>query len=431
MDTAAPTIAQRPTFFQVTLILLCGFLVTVFSLNGVLRKIGEGWNGTKSGNALLSFAAIPDILYNGLAGGKYFILGVLVRWVLLSLTIFVGLLVLNSIRYQTINIVVSGVGGLLIGIFALTWISLFVFLIRLVFLIVGLIFAFLYWVIAGIFSLLLWTPVLVTLIVIVVLACAIPLVAFVKDVSLAQIWIWFKGLFGRLSVKPLLFLAALVTVFAGVWFVLIPLWLEYISPIIALVQAWLNEHVIPILAFLLSGLGTLLLILLGLAAVAAVLYVLGKQFIDQLKSARWCGKEMHRTFCAGFSIGAAAGLALLVCSANSEYRAVINGAWASTSPILVDVDIIRVVYALMPASAESLLQGLLIKASPPIFDFALLVLTLFLANCSLVMGLLSGVHVEPLRQIFSRERLPPLFSVLFGVFIGISIVAAGAIADQD
>jgi hypothetical protein len=85
----------------------------------------------------------------------------------------------------------------------------------------------------------------------------------------------------------------------------------------------------------------------------------------------------------------------------------------------------------MPARAEALLQGLLNKSSPPIFDLALLVATLFLANCSLLMGLLSGVTVEPLRELFSLQRMPPLFKALFFVVFGLGIMVLGSATQDD
>ncbi len=430
MDITAP-VAKRFLFFQAILVLSCGIVVSIFSLNGVLRYLAQGWAGTTSGNALLGLAAIPDNLYGRLPGERFFWLELLFRWVMLSLTVFVSLLLLNSLRHQTVNIFVSGVGGLLLGVFALTWISLFVFLVGGVLYAVAWVYSFLHWIIAGILAFLLWTPVLVTVIGLVVLAAAIPLLGFLKDLSREQILAWIKELFSTLSIRLFLVISGIVATVAFVWLVVVPLWREYISPILALISAWLIDNVLPILAFLFSGLTTIVLILLALVAITAVLAILGRQLIDQLTSAHLCGRDLHKAFAAGFTVGAAAGLSLLVCSANDEYRAVINGAWAATSLILIDLDIVRATYALMPGSAETLLQGLFTKASPPIFDLAMLVVTLFLANCSLLMGLLSGITVEPLRQLFTRERMPLLARVLFGIVVGVTIAAVDSIANQD
>ncbi len=39
----------------------------------------------------------------------------------------------------------------------------------------------------------------------------------------------------------------------AVWFVVIPLWNEYIAPILTAIAAWLKEYVAPIIAWLLSA----------------------------------------------------------------------------------------------------------------------------------------------------------------------------------
>jgi hypothetical protein len=429
MDLTAP-LSKRQILFNSLLVLACGLVAFVFSLNGLIRHLVKDWTGV-SGNALRDIARLPDALYHSLPGGKYFVLQILFRWVLLSLVGFVCLLALNSIRHQTINIFVSGMGGLLIGLFALTWMSLLVVLAWLIFSAAAWIFAALQWVIAGILAFLMWTPVLVVLIGLITIAVAIRLIGLFKDLSLEQILTWIKELFEGLSLKLFVFLSGLVGVFAFIWLVGIPLWRYYITPILKAIQAWLIEYVVPVITFIFSALGLVVLVLIGLGALFVILSLLGRQLLDQLSAARFCGRDIQSSFSAGFAVGAAMGLALLVCSANAEYRAVINTAWAHTSPVLIGTDIIAATYSLMPARAEALLQGLLSKSSPPIFDLALLVATLFLANCSLLMGLLSGVTVEPLRQLFSLQRMPPLFKALFFVVFGLGMAVVGSITQDE
>jgi hypothetical protein len=430
MNTNSPTPAKS-ILFQIVNTLFFGLIVCVFSLNGILRNIGNNWPGTKVGDTLVGLASVPDGVYGALPGGKYFLLELLVRWVLLSLTVFICLLLLNSIRHQTVNIFVSGTGGLLIGLFALTWVSLLVFLGRIVFICVAWLFEMLHWIIAGILSFLFWWPVLYTLVGVGAVVGVIVLVALLKDLSLDDFLNWIKELIAKLSLKPLLAVAGMVVAVALVWFVFLPLWREYITPLLMLIAAWLSEYVAPILTWILSAFFILVLSLLTLVAIVIVLFLLGRQLIDQFTSAHTCGRNMHSAFAAGFAVGAAAGLALLVCSTNNEYRAVVNASWAGTSPVFADADVVAAVYAFMPRSAEVLLQGLFMKASLPIFDSALLVATLFLANCSLLMGLLSGVTVEPLRRLFSRERMPPLFNLMFGLLVACAVAALDAAANQD
>lgn len=426
--TTSPT---KPVIFRVASTLFFGLVVCVFSLNGVLRNLGGRWPSTKTGSALLSLAAIPDAIYGAAPGGKYFLFELLVRWVLLSLAVFVCLLLLSSVRHRTVNIFVSGAGGLLLGLFALTWVSLLVFVALFVFAVINWVMGMIQWIIAGILSFIFWPPVLFTLIGIGVVAGAIFLIAQLRNLSLEEVLEWIKRVLGRLSAKPLLAVLGVVVAAAVVWLVFVPLWREYIGPLLAAIAAWLSEYVVPILAWLFSALLTLILALLATAAVVAVLFILGRQFMDQLASAHGCGRDMHSAFAAGFAVGAAAGISLLVCSTNDDYRAIVNASWAGTSSVSTTADIVGAVYAFMPASAEALLKGLFVKAALPIFDSALLVVTLFLANCSLLMGLLSGITIVPLKQLVARDRLPPLFNLMFGLLVGVAIVAINSAASQD
>lgn len=419
------------TFSKTISTLFFGFVVCVFSLNGVLRHIADGLPWPKTRGALLALAAVPDGIYQALPGGRYFLLELLARWAILSFGLFIGLLLLNSIRHQTANIFISGVGGLLLGLFVLTWVSLFLFLIAILLLCVGWLFSLLAWIFTAILSFFLWPPVLFTLIGLGLVIAAVGLIAYLRQLSLEQILAWLKQLFSVLTARTLFAVLGLAVAVAVVWLVVIPLWVAYIAPILAAIAAWLREYIVPVLAWIMSALGVLLIALLALVAVVGVLVLLGLHFIDQLKSARVCGRDIYGAFASGFSVGAAAGLALLVCSANGDYRAVVNAAWANTSPFFAGADMVGAVYALMPASEEAILQALLAKASPPIFDSALIVITLFLANCSLLMGLLSGVTVEPLRRLFALERTPVLFKLMFGVLVAVAVVAIDSQVSQD
>lgn len=305
----------------------------------------------------------------------------------------------------------------------LTWVSLFLFLVAILLLCVSWLFSLLAWIFTAILSFFLWPPVLFALIGLGLVIATVGLIAYLRQLSLEQILAWLKQMFSVLTARVLLAVLGLAVAVAVVWLVVIPLWVAYIAPVLAAIAAWLREYIVPVLAWIMSALGVLLIALLALVAVVGVLVLLGLQFIDKLKSARVCGRDIYGAFASGFSVGAAAGLTLLVCSANGDYRAVINAAWVNTSPVFAGTDIVGAVYALMPASEEVILQALLAKASPPIFDSALIVITLLLANCSLLMRLLSGVTVEPLRRLFALERKPVLFKLMFGVLVAVAFVA--------
>src|ERR671928_450691 len=112
--TANTSEADGLTYSKVASILFFGFVVCVFSLNGVIRHIADRLPWPKTRGVLLALAAVPDGIYQALPGGRYFLLELFARWAILSFGLFVGLLLLNSIRHQTANIFVSGVGGLLL-----------------------------------------------------------------------------------------------------------------------------------------------------------------------------------------------------------------------------------------------------------------------------------------------------------------------------
>jgi hypothetical protein len=429
--TADSPLPNGLSFYKIGRILFFGFVVCVFSLNGVIRSIAGRlpWDKTKA--TLFALATIPDGVYRVVPGGRYFLLELLVRWTLISLAVFASLLLLNSIRHMTVNIFVSGAGGLLIGLFVLTWVSLAILLLTLLLICVRWLFSMLYWVFTAIMGFLLWAPVFYTLVVLVVIVVAVALFAYLRNFSLQQILAWLRQLFELFTARLLLTLLGLAVAVAVFWFVIIPLWLAYVVPILALIGAWLKEYIAPIIAWILSALLVLILALIVLAAIVFTLALLGVQLIDQLASARVCGRDIYGAFASGFSIGASAGLMLLVCSANAEYRAVVNAAWASTSPFFASADIPGAVYALMPASQEVLLQTLFVKASPPIFDSALIAITLFVANCSLLMGLFSGVSVDPIQRLFTLERMPVLFKLMFGVVVAFALITLDSYASQD
>jgi len=191
------------------------------------------------------------------------------------------------------------------------------------------------------------------------------------------------------------------------------------------------QYVVPILSWIGSVILVLVLAVILMALITGTLIAIGWQFAEQFSTARFCGQNTHTLFEAGFAIGAVMGLALLVCSANPTFRSLVNVSWSDTSPILSSMDLSATVYSLMPAQAEALLQSAFAKASIPMFDLASLFAALLLANCSLITGLVSGVTVEPLRQLIRRDRLPPLGKLLFGFVIMFAVVLASSIGGED
>lgn len=49
---------KKPTFLRFCDTLLCGLIVCVFSLNGVIINLAGNWPGTKAGVTLLTLSAV-------------------------------------------------------------------------------------------------------------------------------------------------------------------------------------------------------------------------------------------------------------------------------------------------------------------------------------------------------------------------------------
>lgn len=415
---------RRPLWFYIGRNLLFGIVVCLFSLNGLLSYLAARWSETKIGGALSSLAAVPQGIYDHLPGGPYFLLELLFRWVILSTVVFVVLLALSALRHQSATILLTGIAGLFAGLFALTWISLIIFIVIIVLAIAAWIFNLIQVILSAIFSFLTWWPVFYSLVGIGTIIGVALLVILISGIS------W-QDTLNKLKLKPLLIGGAVLIAIGVIWLVVVPLWRAYVSPLLAAIGRWLGEYVVPVLSWILTAIVALILLILAVGLGLGALLVLGFQYCDQFAAARVCGRSTHRSFDAGFGIGAVMAVMFLVCSANSDYRAVINASWSSTVPILSEMDIVGAVSILMPHTAETLLQSLFAKAAMPIFDAGSLILVLFLANCSLLMGLLSGVSVEPMRGLFNKDRMPPLFKLVFGIFVALTVNLVDSVISQD
>lgn len=411
--------------------LFYGAIVCIFSLNGVLRMLAGWWPDNRLSAALLTVASVPDLAYKTLRGGPYLLFELLLRWVLILLCVYVFLLLIASLRHKSLTIFASGLSGLLVGLFALTWLSILILILVWLFALVGWIVGVVHFIFAAILSFLLWPPVFYTILSVMAIALVMGLISLVWGFSIGEFWRNLKEWLRSLSAKPFVIGLAIIAVAAFVWFVGIPLWQYYITPILMLIRDWLLQYVVPILSWIGSVLFVLVLVIIVISLTAVTLGSLRWQFAEQFSSARFCGRNTHTLFETGFAIGAVMGLAFLVCSANPHFRSLVNVSWSDTSPFLSSMDLSAAVYSLMPARAEILLQAAFAKASIPIFDLASLLAALLLTNCSLITGLVSGVTVEPLRELIRRDRLPPLGKLLFGFVIMFGVVLVGSLTSED
>lgn len=431
MGAAELTIDKRKVVVVSLRRLLYGAIVCIFSLNGVLRLLAMQWPNNRLSNALLTLASVPDLTYGTVHGGPYLLFELLLRWVVVLFGVYVLLLLIASLRHKSPAIFASGMSGLLVGLFALTWLSILI-------LIVVLLFTFVFWIVsivrlifAAIFSFLLWSPVFYTILSIVAIGVIIGLISLARGFSLRDFWRNMKEWLRSLSARPVVMVLGMLALGALIWFVGIPLWQYYISPILMLIRDWLVEYIVPIFSWIGSIMFVAVVAIIVLSIVVIALGTLGWQFAEQFLCARFCGRNTHTLFEAGFAIGAVMGLALLVCSANPTFRSLVNSSWSDTSPFLSSMDLTAAVYSLMPARAEILLHSAFARASIPIFDLVGLVAALLLTNCSLATALVSGVTVEPLRELIRKDRLPPLGKLLFGFVIMCGAVLVGSLASDD
>jgi hypothetical protein len=410
--------------------LFFGILVCIFSLNGVLRLIAEKGQGTRWSAALLTLAEIPDSMYARVSAGPFLLFELLFRWVLVSLAVYFLLLIVASARHWSPTLFASGMAGFLVGLFVLTWVSILLFLLYIVIVVViwlrdliGLIYT-------AILSFLLWPPVLYTVVTVIALLLLVGIISLVRGVSIAALWNSIKDSLGNLSARPVIFVFLLIVAAALIWFVGIPLWQNYIAPVLALIREWLVQNILPLLSWIATVLMTVVIGAVLLVLTLGSFLVLGWHFAEQFSSARFCGRNTHKLFEAGFANGAVLGMILLVCLSNPDFRSLVNVVWVDTSPVFSGMDLTATVYALMPAKAESLLHTAFSKASIPVFDTACLLIALLVANCSLATSLVAGVTIEPLRQLLRADRLPILGRLLFGVLIMVAVGLVSSVTEE-
>lgn len=403
MTTEAKQIVRRIFIFS-----LFGIAVCIFTLNGVLKLLATKIPNSQISQAVTQVAQFPDYIYNLLPGGPYFLFTLLVHWGVLSVFILFILLTITALRHGSPSFFIAGTAGFLAGLFIITELTLLILLGIVIFYI----FTWLLWlfgiVITFLMSWLLWPPVLIVLGVIALIFTALIFGTDIID--------WLKE---RLSSLPAMVLAAsaLVGLLALIWYLGIPAWNMYILPFLTAISNFLKIWLGPLLAWIFSIIGVLLIIIIAGAALIFVLSFLGQQYLTQYISGRFCGRSTYEAFDACFGIGASIALILLVCSSNPNYYELIKVAWSETSPLWTQMDIIGIVYGVVPQSTLKFLQSVLAWSAIPIFDATTLVLVLFLMNCSLLMGLFSGVVINPLKGLLTWERMPALIKLAGGAVV--------------
>ena len=384
--------------------LFFGIIVTIFTLNGVLKLLATKIPNAEISQIVAQIAGYPDYLYGLLPGGSYTLFTLLIHWGVLSVFAFFILLTVTALRHSSPSFFIAGTSGFLAGLFILMELTLLVWLCILIFYILSWLFWLFGVILTFLISWLLWPPILIGLVIIAVVFGAV--------IFGSEIIAWLKE---RLHTIPriLLTVAALIGLLALIWHFGTPLWNEYMLPFLTAISEFLKTWLPPILSWILL----IIVFILATAALVAVFVFLGYQYLGQYPLARFCGRSTYEVFDACFGIGTLIALILLVCSATPDYHELIKVAWSETFLIGVQVDVIGFVHGIVPQSTLDFLQSLLSKSSIPIFDATTIVIILFLMNCSLLMSLLSGMTTYPLKGLLTLERMPALIKIAGGAAI--------------
>jgi hypothetical protein len=409
---------------------LVGIFVWIFSLNGVLKKIAGIESDSLFNQSLFGLATLPEKLYTSAPGGKDFLFELLVRWLFFSVVIFLLLLLFNSLRLKSAAILCSGVGGLSLGVFLFTWVSLVIYLIIIIFFIIQWLFIWIYYLLSTIFSailaLILWSPVFYGLIGLGLLFGIVLIIS-----SFEELWRKLIEFIKSNSILNKLLAGILgLPVLVGTIYLIVKMWQLYLQPLIEIIKNWLNYYIVPVIGWIFWIIAAILGVILITALLLVTLLILGYQYCDQFFQAKNCGRSTHKAFDTGFAMGVVIAVVFLVCSTDLDYQSLVNEAWNSTMPFQTD-NLVGVFHTFMPLRIETLLQSLFVNPSLPIFDVASVVIAFFLANCSLVMSLISGTTKEPLSALFRLERLPMMFLLVFGALLVIVVPIIDSIAGDD
>jgi hypothetical protein len=407
------------------LYILLGIVVCIFSLNGVLKALGGALSGSFIGQYLTKIAGMPDAIYQSLPGNEYFLTELFFRWLIISIVIFVFLLILNSLWLKSGGVFLSGIGGLALGAFVFTWMSLIVSGIAGILRLIGWIVYIVYIVVVWIVGILLWPPIMYTAIAVAGIAMAILILKALIDNwdeildFLASFETW--KMFFKLSLA-----GGLIVAFG---YLVLKVWHLFLKTIYEAIRDWVIHYVFPVISGVFLVIGWLIAILLITGVILFLLLVLGYHYADQFLAARRCGRSTLRAFDAGFGFGISIAVIFLVCSVNPDYENLITAAWNTVIPFKT-IGLIDSFHILMPATAENFLIGLFVKPSLPIFDILSLLIGVFIANCSLTMSLVSGSVREPFRELARMNRIPIFLKLIAGAFITL-LVAVGGAFDVD
>jgi hypothetical protein len=388
-----------PPISKIPLYLFLGVFVCVFSLSGVIKNIGEHSGEGLVARALLTIGSVPEIVYEIVPGSQYFLFELLIRWLFLSLIIFVLMLAVSSVRLRSGGVFLSGSSGLIVGAFVLTWVSIAVWTIS--------------WILYGIYyigsaileflrTILLWPPVLYTLIGLAVLAVVIGVIASFSDILEALLDL-FKALMRNLRLIPIV--GAALGLIVGIGFILKQIWEYFLKAIVDAILTWLAYYVLPIFKMIFTIFLFVILGILAILALGFVLLLFGSHYAEQFSFAKSCGRSTHGAFDAGCAFGLILALIFLVSSTDPVYQATITSGWNSVMPFEI-VNVTAPFFLLIPGTIGQSLQGLFSHAPLPIFDVMTVVSGLFLANCSLFMSVISGTTTQPIRGLVSFRRMP-------------------------
>jgi hypothetical protein len=407
--------------------ILLGMIPLVFTLNGVLGFVSRHTTDVAWVSMLLEYLSkLPNLIYTTILPlNQYFWFALLIHWIFWSLAIHLLLASLASLRHGTPRFILSSLFGFSTGLFIITWLSWLLWLAVIIYAIVAAVGEFVSMVIRTLLIFLITPPVLYLTLLLLLIVVALMVYSVISMRSRNPID-WRR----MLKISGIAVVAVLLTLLL-VRFAFAPLWQDVIQPILAGLARWWIEWAVPTIGAIFGFLAKLVIYLVGFVIALVVMFILGRQIAEQIGSPIGTGLRTCGFFDTGFGIGASLALIMLVCFANPVYANLINQAWAMTTPIGRDMDLVRVFHSFVPERTAVLLRNVLNGSSLPLFDSLMVFIAMFLANCSVLTGIFDRIDPEPLRRIIARDRQPILLMTVGGTLLALAATMIDRDASQN
>lgn len=385
-----------------------GVVAVIFSLNGVLSYISQqakdiAWLST----FIMYLSEIPERLYQQLPVSQYFWFELFIRWLLIGFLGYFFLISMASMRCRNLRIIGVSLLGFIFGVFIITWIDLIIRLVGLVIII----HSFFVNLFKDILIFLFTPPVTYIVIPVIIIIASIVFLDYLRKNRMNWRQIFIFGTFLIVGIIVILLLTRIFDTF--IWKIFSEWWNEWILPFLAVIWSYVSVPLALIISIL-------------------VISLIGNQFAEQFKSPVMAGQSVGELFNVSFDLGFTCSIILAICDSNPEYSLLANDALLKTFSLFQSVDMIAFVHAFISDSVRSFFRSVLSSSSLPIFDMICVLISLFLASCSLIMGIMKGITSNTLREVFNPERgLPPILSVFITAAFSIVVAIIDGMANNQ